>query len=155
VHGPTGNEGVSVERWYRQAVVVLWPRSNYVQPLAREGPAFAVPRLAAMIEASDDPSAEPEHLRFASAILDHWACRMGGSHDPEARTVRLKLNKARRQHLHEQVTVHKLDMTHVTEREGSPYTLVCTKTRGSYVRAVQRYEDDVRSLAALGEGASS
>jgi len=76
VQGPTGNEGISVERWYRQAVVVLWPRSNYVDLLAREGPAFAVPALAAMIESSDDPSADPELLRFATAILDQWGRRL-------------------------------------------------------------------------------
>ncbi len=270
VSGPTGNEGISVERWYRQADVVLWPRSNYVALLAREGPAFAVPALAEKIQASDDPSAEPELLSFAAAILDNWGRRTGFTsfssrpdwfviqmlecqthladaelagrfireihaakdsskdaakggtkgaandtalyaehanlesdpavrllrehvvaelraatvsrpteptdwhqdvelrhycadclelaefaRDPEAQVHRFKAGKDRRHHLHQQIDGLKLDMTHVTEREGRPFTLVCTKTRGAYVRAVARYVGDLRSLKALGVGGAA
>ena len=72
VHGSTGNEGISVERWYRQAVVVLWPRSQRAEILAREGPAFAVPMLAEMVHVSDNPQQDEDCLRFAAAILVHW-----------------------------------------------------------------------------------
>jgi hypothetical protein len=43
-------------------------------------------------------------------------------------------------------------MTHVTERKGSPQTLVCTKTRATYQRACKRYQSDlalVRRLESL------
>ena len=43
VHEATGNEGVSVERWYRQSVIVIWPREHYFGIWAREGQASAIP----------------------------------------------------------------------------------------------------------------
>jgi hypothetical protein len=38
-------------------------------------------------------------------------------------------------------------MTHVTERRGRPYTLVCTKTKASYERALQAHHVDLDQLA--------
>jgi hypothetical protein len=40
-------------------------------------------------------------------------------------------------------------MTHVTERSGSPQTLVCTKTRATYERQCRQYKEDLASMAAL------
>ena len=40
-------------------------------------------------------------------------------------------------------------MTHVTERKGRPYTLVCTKTRATYERALRRYRDDLADMRRL------
>jgi hypothetical protein len=40
-------------------------------------------------------------------------------------------------------------MTHVTERKGSPQTLICTKTRASYERRQQQFETDTQLLAEL------
>lgn len=42
-------------------------------------------------------------------------------------------------------------MTHVTERKGSPQTLVCTKTRRGYERRCNAYRHDVAALATLAE----
>ena len=36
INEATGNEGVSMDRWYRQAVLVLWPRQRYFAILAEE-----------------------------------------------------------------------------------------------------------------------
>jgi predicted 2-oxoglutarate/Fe(II)-dependent dioxygenase YbiX len=52
--------------------------------------------------------------------------------DPNTKTLRLPLAEQRRQHLHRVIDEKKLDTTHVTERRGRPYTLVCTKTIASY-----------------------
>jgi hypothetical protein len=49
---------------------------------------------------------------------------------------------------------HRLEMTHVTERKGSPQTLVCTKDRRSYHRRCKQYMKDIESLATLTELAS-
>ena len=57
--------------------------------------------------------------------------------DPEERVHRFRVRKERRQHLHRQIDSHGCDMIHVTERKGSPQTLVCTKTRASYERQQQ------------------
>ena len=59
----------------------------------------------------------------------------------------------RRQHMHRIIEQHGLDMTHVTERKGSPQTLVCTKTRESYRRRCDQYRDDIAALKSLAKGA--
>ena len=73
--------------------------------------------------------------------------------DPMQREHRFRVRKDRRQHLHQQIDRARLDMTHITERKGSPQTLVCTKTRATYKRACQRYQSDLalfRRLESLG-----
>jgi hypothetical protein len=69
--------------------------------------------------------------------------------DPEERVHRFRVRKDRRQHLHRQIDSHGCDMTHVTERKGSPQTLICTKTRASYERRQQQFETDTQLLAEL------
>lgn len=70
---------------------------------------------------------------------------------PSERVARFPMNKERRKHLHRQVDKHRCDVTHVTEREGSPQTLVCTKTQASYERQRERYNVDRKLLAELEE----
>jgi hypothetical protein len=67
--------------------------------------------------------------------------------DPNAQTLRLPLAEPRRRHLHQVIDGRKLDTTHVTERRGRPYTLVCTKTKGSYERALEAHHVDLDQLA--------
>jgi predicted 2-oxoglutarate/Fe(II)-dependent dioxygenase YbiX len=69
--------------------------------------------------------------------------------DPVERTHRFRLRKDRRRHLHEQIQHHGLDMTHETERRGSPQTLVCTKTRRAYERQCAEHNADVTAMATL------
>ncbi len=68
----TGNEGATMERWYRQAVVVIWPRERYFHILAREGPQHAVPALEELVAASADPLHDPAGRAFATSIIDRW-----------------------------------------------------------------------------------
>ncbi len=75
--------------------------------------------------------------------------------DPQARVGRFSIRKERRQHLHGQIDKHQCDCTHVTERKGSPQTLVCTKTQASYERRLQQYEIDQQLLAELDALASA
>ena len=65
------------------------------------------------------------------------------------RTHRFRVATDRRQHLHRAIEGHDLDMTHQTERRGSPYTLVCTKTRRHHQQRVKQYRNDVRCLKNL------
>jgi hypothetical protein len=65
------------------------------------------------------------------------------------RMYRFRVKKERRRHLHETIQRHRLDMTHVTERKGSPQTLVCTKTRGAYERRSSQYRTDIAAMGAL------
>jgi len=69
--------------------------------------------------------------------------------NPEQRKIRMPLNKERRRHLHDVINSDRCDLTHVTERSGRPYTLVCTKTTASYGRASNIYERDLKSLARI------
>jgi hypothetical protein len=69
--------------------------------------------------------------------------------DPARQTHRFRVRKERRQHLHQQIDRHRLDITHVTVRTGSPQTLVCTKTRATYERQCRQYNEDLASMAAL------
>jgi 2OG-Fe(II) oxygenase superfamily len=71
--------------------------------------------------------------------------------DPMRQVHRFRVNKERRQHLHRQIDGYGLDMTHVTERKGSPQTLVCIKTRRNYSRRCAEYQLDIAALTALAE----
>lgn len=51
---------------------------------------------------------------------------------PVQQILRIRINKEGRQHLHQIIDKENPDLTHVTERKGSPYTLVCTKTRTTW-----------------------
>jgi hypothetical protein len=42
-------------------------------------------------------------------------------------------------------------MTYVTERVGSPHTLVCTKERRSFERRMKQYRQEIAAMRALVE----
>ena len=73
--------------------------------------------------------------------------------DPAARTARFPLRKDLRAHLHQIIDGQQLDIEHVTERRGRPFTLVCTKTRASHKRRLAEYAEDVSCMQGLIEAA--
>lgn len=70
VHEATGNEGVSVNRWYHQGAMVIWPRERFFGVLAREGQVKALPALEKMAKLKKRNAADC--LRFAEQIIIHW-----------------------------------------------------------------------------------
>jgi hypothetical protein len=44
---------------------------------------------------------------------------------------------------------NRLEITHVTERVGSPQTLVCTKDRRTFDRRMNQYEDEIAAMRTL------
>ena len=72
VHEATGNEGMSMERWYHQAVVVLWPEARHFQVLASQGTENSVPALSELVTATENPSKCEDCKTFARLIIDHW-----------------------------------------------------------------------------------
>ena len=71
--------------------------------------------------------------------------------DPARRTWEWPLAKPRRQHVHSRVDGAELPVTHVTRRQGRPYTLVLTKTDALFARDRQaraRDRADLEWLAA-------
>ncbi|MFM9963868.1 MAG: 2OG-Fe(II) oxygenase [Planctomycetaceae bacterium] len=79
VHEATGNEGVSMERWYHQAVVVIWPRDRYFGILAGAGPASAVPALEELVRRTEPPADNNECCQFAKEIIARWRKQTGTS----------------------------------------------------------------------------
>jgi 2OG-Fe(II) oxygenase superfamily len=71
------------------------------------------------------------------------------AHDPAERVHRFRIKKERRRHLHNMIDRHRMDMTHVTERVGSPQTLVCTKDRRTFDRRVNQYRDEIAAMRTL------
>lgn len=69
--------------------------------------------------------------------------------DPVAREHRFRVAAAKRMIVHQAIEEAALDMTHITERRGSPYTLVCTKTRATFDAAVGVYEADLADMREL------
>ena len=69
--------------------------------------------------------------------------------DEAARVHRFRVNKQRRSHLHGIIDRHRLDMTHVTERVGSPQTLVCIKDRRTFARRMKQYRDEIAAMRSL------
>jgi hypothetical protein len=59
------------------------------------------------------------------------------------------LAKARRQHLHETITKDKADLLHETLRQGSPQTLVLTKTNQSYDEKKAHFEHQQKNHLSL------
>ena len=69
--------------------------------------------------------------------------------DPNTEQLRFPAAKPRRQHLHRQIDSNKLDLTHVTDRRGSPQTLVITKTNASFEAAQNVHDLNLKNLAQL------
>ena len=75
--------------------------------------------------------------------------------DPAARVARFPLRKDLRAHLHQAIDRRGLDIEHVTERRGRPFTLECTKTRASHRRRLAEYADDISCMRDLIRAAPS
>ena len=71
--------------------------------------------------------------------------------DPAAQVGRFPLRKELRKHLHRQIDRYRLDMSHVTERRGRPFTLVCTKNRATHKRRLKQYAKDIEWMRSLTE----
>jgi hypothetical protein len=69
--------------------------------------------------------------------------------DAQTQVARFKAAEHRRLHLEGQVEQHGLDISCVTERKGSPRTLVCTKTRRTFQRQCEQHRADCASMNAL------
>lgn len=111
---------------------------------------------AALLSRSSRPPEAPQDWAIPANLkcdCEHCARLQVFCQDPAAQTGRFPLRKDLRAHLHRQIDQHKLDMTHVTERRGSPYTLVCTKNRASHKRRLAEYAADLEWMATMLETA--
>jgi hypothetical protein len=88
------------------------------------------------------------HVELPCSCLD---CRelQTFARDPVELIHRFRVKKERRRHLHNVIDRHRLDITHVTERVGSPQTLICTKDRRTFNRRVKQYQDEIVAMRTL------
>lgn len=84
IHEATGNAGASMERWYHQAVVVIWPQDRYFGILAGAGPVNAVPALEELVSSTKQPAHDKECCRFAKEIIARWQTKTPSNFDPWA-----------------------------------------------------------------------
>ena len=105
-----------------------------------------------LLARSAGPPAEPRDWAIAADVgcrCEHCERLRAFCKDPVARTARFPLRKDLRAHLHQNIDRHRLDIKHVTERRGRPFTLVCTKTRASHQRRLAEYAEDVSCMRGL------
>ncbi len=89
VHEATGNAGVSLERAWRRAALVLWPRSRTLAILAGAGIGGAVAWLEARVRRREDGTG-PDTASLASEIIDLWPAGFLHRNEPDrARMLRL------------------------------------------------------------------
>ncbi len=68
----TGNEGVSMNRWYQQGALVVWQPQARFSILAREGQKTALPALMELIKQEKRPARYSVCKEFAAKIIDFW-----------------------------------------------------------------------------------
>ena len=105
-------------------------------------------RLARPQRAPGDWSVE---LPAGSCACGLCGTLRGFLEDKSRRTFEWPLAKERRQHVHSRIDAAELPVTHVTRRQGRPYTLVLNKTDALFAReqeARNRDETDLEWLAA-------
>ena len=97
------------------------------------------------------PQAPVDYRRAAELSCKCTDCRALSRFlaDPNERECRMPLNENRRGHLQGIINTNRCDVTHVTERKGRPFKLVCTKTTASYDGACETFERDQRNLSQL------
>jgi predicted 2-oxoglutarate/Fe(II)-dependent dioxygenase YbiX len=76
LHEATGNEGMSMERWYHRAVVVLWPEARHFHVLASQGTRNSVPALHELVTTTEEPARCKDCRSFARSIIGHWQYAM-------------------------------------------------------------------------------
>ena len=69
--------------------------------------------------------------------------------DPTEKVHRFRVRQDRRDHIERNAKDNRCDLDYMTDRRGSPQTLVCTKNTASYEARLKKYRDDLAHLAAL------
>jgi len=137
-------------------VTVLVPALGFVQGWDSAVATLWEHSAAFLLQRSGQPPTAPTDWRQVVKLSCTCAdCRelQAFALNPVEPAHRFRVRQDRRQHLHQQIEAHALDMTHVTERKGSPQTLVCTKDRRSYQRRCDQYRKDIAALGHLEERA--
>ena len=138
LHEASGNEGVSLERAYRHAALVLWPRSMTLAILAGPGIGGAVAWVAGELERNAG-AADTRIRRLASELVDMWPAGRSG-HDKESRARMLGLLSGVGDKACLSRFLHEVILSHYTgsENEDLPASLklVGPKAAGQFLPAL-------------------
>ena len=107
---------------------------------------------ASLLGRNATPPDEPRDWKIASDTncdCAHCAELRAFCENPDAEVGRFPLREELRCHLEMIIRTRHLDIDHVTERKGRPYTLVCTKNRASHQRRLAEYAEDVSHMESL------
>ena len=154
-HALADQEHYDLTDTHLAAIFKLAPRLGTLSPSGKADKAIAHWLSACRRElkrrTARAPQAPADWRRDAELSCKCADCRVLGRFlaDPDERECRMPLNKDRRRHLHGIIEADRCDVTHVTERKGRPFTLVCTKTTVSYERDCKTFELDKRNLARV------
>jgi hypothetical protein len=98
-----------------------------------------------------EPTAPTDFRREANFRCDCADCKELKEFlkDPAEKVHRFRVRQDRRQHLEHQIKGHGCDANCVTDRTGSPQTLVCTKNTATFDARLKQYREDLTHLAAL------
>ncbi|MCB1777642.1 MAG: 2OG-Fe(II) oxygenase, partial [Candidatus Competibacteraceae bacterium] len=69
--------------------------------------------------------------------------------DPDREKWTFKAVQATRSHVEDSIQRNECDLDRFTERQGRPYSLICTKNQASYERRVQQRSKDLKDVARL------
>ena len=104
--------------------------------------------LSRSVHSPAPPADWSQRMKIACNCADCRELQAFSAH-PAERVHHFRVNKDRRQHLHRKIEDHGLDMTHVTDRKGSPQTLVCEKTRRRFDLREAQYRADLAAFKTL------
>ena len=105
-----------------------------------------------LLKRSEVPPQPPPDWRLHAEFSCKCAeCRelQAFARDPDESVHRFRVKQERRSHVQQAIDQHRLDMTHVTDRVGSPQTLVCTKDRRTFKARMKEYHDEIAAMNAL------
>ena len=105
-----------------------------------------------LLRRSEVPPQPPPDWRLHAEFSCKCAeCRelQAFARDPDESVHRFRIRQERRSHVQNAIDQHRLDMTHVTDRVGSPQTLVCTKDRRTFKARMKEYENEMAAMNTL------
>ena len=108
---------------------------------------YCTSKLEKSIQKIPTPSSYARPVKFSCSCNDCVPLKQFLQH-PDKEIQRFRMSEKRRYHLELQIR-GLADVTHSTERIGSPHTLVVTKTQEAYERAVKKHEAKQTLLATL------
>jgi hypothetical protein len=131
--------------------IVPWSRKRFgaVHPLLEAWLASVRQQLQSATEKRPAPPSNWARPATVNCTCRYCAPLKAFLSDPAQEVGRIAAREDARQHLIGIISRHQCDVQYALERKGSPYSLLLTKTNGSFERAVKRFEDDRRLLSQL------